>query len=102
MKIVGATDLAGLWALEWACCRRRSFGRLVGVRVGVTNLRCVRNSGICTPNLYSLALIISEISALIRTDGRTDMARSTRLVIRNIYTFLLYGGILFCDKKAVS
>jgi len=34
------------------------------------------------------ALIVSEISAFIRTDGKTDMARSTRLVIliRNKYT----------------
>jgi len=40
------------------------------------------------PNLNSLALIVSEISAFIRTDGHTDMARSTRLVIliKNIYT----------------
>jgi len=43
------------------------------------------------PNLNSLALIVSEISAFIRTsgrtDGQTDMARSTRLVIliKNIY-----------------
>jgi len=48
------------------------------------------------PNLNSLALIVSEISAFIRTDGQTDrpadgqtdMARSTRLVIliKNIYS----------------
>jgi len=47
-----------------------------------------RRSGICTPNLNSLALIVSEISAFIRTDGQKNMARSTRLVIliKNIYT----------------
>jgi len=47
------------------------------------------SSGICTPNLNSLALIVSEISDLfIWTNGQTDMARSTRLVIliKNIYT----------------
>jgi len=68
--------LGGLWALEWAW------------HCAETNLRCVRSSGICTPNLNSLALIVSEISAFIRTDGQTDMARSTRLVIliKNIYT----------------
>jgi len=40
------------------------------------------------PNPNSLALIVSEISAFIRTDGQTDMTRSTRLVIliKNIYT----------------
>jgi len=72
--------LGGLWALEWAwLCTE-------------TNLRCVRSSGICSPNLNSVALIVSEISAFIRTDrrtdGQTDMARSTRLVIliKNIYT----------------
>jgi len=37
-----------------------------------TNLRCVRSSGLCTPNLNSLALIVAEISAFIRTDRRTD------------------------------
>jgi len=64
--------LGGLWALEWA---RHSVE---------TNLRCVRSSGICTPNLNSLALIVSEISAF----RQTDMVRSTRLVIliKNIYT----------------
>jgi len=76
--------LGGLWALEWAWHSTE------------TKLRCVRSSGICTPNLNSLALIVSEISAFIRTDkqtdrrtvGQTDMARSTRLVIliKNIYT----------------
>jgi len=42
------------------------------------------------PNLNSLALIVSEISEFIRTDGQTDMARSTWLVIliKNIYTLL--------------
>jgi len=35
-----------------------------------------------------VALIVSEISAFIRTDGQTDIARSSRLVIliKNIYT----------------
>jgi len=60
IKIVGATVLGGLWALEWAW------------HFAETYLRCVRSSGICTPNLNSLAPIVSEISAFIRTDGRTD------------------------------
>jgi len=33
------------------------------------------------PNLNSLALIVSENSAFIRTNEQTDMVRSTRLVI---------------------
>jgi len=76
VKIVGDTGLGGLWALEWAWYPAE------------TNLRYARSSGICMPNLNSLALIISEISAFIRTDEQTDMTRSTRLVklIKNIYT----------------
>jgi len=37
-----------------------------------------------------LALILSEISAFIRTDIQTDMARSTRLVIlvKNVICFM--------------
>jgi len=75
-KTVGATVLGGLWALEWSW------------HIAETNLRCVRSSGICMPNLNSLAPIVSEISAFIRTDRQTDIARSTRLVIliKNIYT----------------
>jgi len=40
------------------------------------------------PNPNSLALIVFEISAYIRTNGQTDRARSTRLVIliKNINT----------------
>jgi len=59
------------------------------------------------PNPNRLALIVSEISAFIRTDrqtdlsvyldGQTDMARSTRLVIlvKNIYTYGV-GNASFC------
>jgi len=63
--------LGGLWALEWAW------------HIAETNLRCVRSSGVCTQNLNRLAPIVSG-----QTDGQTDMARSTRLVIliKNIYT----------------
>jgi len=60
IKTVGATVLGGLWALEWAW------------HFAETNLRCVRSSGICTPNLNSPALIVSEITAFIRTDRQTD------------------------------
>jgi len=49
----------GLWELEWAWHSAES------------NLLCVRSSEICTPNISSLALIVSEISAF-RTDRRTD------------------------------
>jgi len=70
-------DGAGRGVLGW--CRTHTH----------TLTRCVRSSGICTPNLNSLALIVSEISAFI-TDRRTDgqLARSTRLgiLIKNIYT----------------
>jgi len=39
------------------------------------------------PNPSIVALIVSEILAIIRTDGHADMARSTRLVIiKNIYS----------------
>jgi len=38
-----------------------------------TNLRCIRSSGTCTPNLNSLAPIVSKISAFIRTDRQTDI-----------------------------
>jgi len=70
-----ATVLGGLWAVEWAWY------------IAETNLRCVRSSGICMPSLNSLALIVSEIS----TDGQTDMARSTRLLIliKNIYVYFM-------------
>jgi len=60
IKTVGATVLGGLWAFEWA---RHIAG---------TNLRCLRSSGTCKPYLNSLALIVSEISAFIRTDRQTD------------------------------
>jgi len=53
MKIVGVNVLDGLWALEWAW------------HPAETNLRCAGGPGIC----MSLALIVSEISAFIRTDG---------------------------------
>jgi len=68
--------LGGSWALELAW------------HPAETNLRCAGISGICMPNATIVALIVSEISAFIRTDGQTDMARSTRLVILigNIYT----------------
>jgi len=68
--------LDGLWALEWAW------------HPAETSLRCAGISGICMPYPSIVALIVSEISALIRTDGQMDMARSTRLVIliKNIYT----------------
>jgi len=71
--------LGGLWALEWAWhCTE-------------TNLRCAGISGICVPNPSIGTLIVSEISAFIRTDGQTDMARSTRLVILIKNTYTLWG-----------
>jgi len=56
--------------------------------IAETNGLCAGSSAICMPNPSIVALIVSEISAVIRTDGQTDMARSTRLVIliNNIYT----------------
>jgi len=41
--------LGGLWAIEWTW------------HIAETNLHCARSSGICMPNLNSLALIVSEI-----------------------------------------
>jgi len=65
--------LGGLWALEWAW------------HIGETN------SGICMPNLISLAFIVSEISAFFRTDRQTDMARSTPLLILTKNKYTLWG-----------
>jgi len=53
MKIVGATGLVGLWALEWAW------------HIRVTNLRCGYGIQIRDPN--SLSFIVSEITAVILT-----------------------------------
>jgi len=68
-----------LWALEWAW------------HPAETNLSCAGNPRICTLNPNILALIVSEISAVIRTDGQTDMARSTRLVILFKKMYTLWG-----------
>jgi len=57
MKSVGATGLGGLWALEWTW------------HFAETNLLCAGISGICMPNPSIVALIVSEISEFIRTDG---------------------------------
>jgi len=68
-KTEESTVLGGFWALEWTW------------HPADTNLRCARSSGICMPIPNSLVLIVSEISAFIRTDRQTDMTRSTRLEI---------------------
>jgi len=47
--------LGGLWALEWAW------------QFAESNLRCAGISGICMPNPSIVALIVTEISAIIRT-----------------------------------
>jgi len=60
IKTVGATVLGGLWALEWAWHSTE------------TNLRCAGISGICVPNPSIVTLIVSEISAFVRTDGQMD------------------------------
>jgi len=52
-----ATVLGGLWELECAW------------HIDETNLRCARISGICMPSPSIVALIVSEISAFIQTDG---------------------------------
>jgi len=49
--------LGALWALEWEW------------HPAETNTCCARSLGICMANPKSLALIVSEISAFIRTDG---------------------------------
>jgi len=89
MKTEAFTGLGGLWALEWAWHSTE------------TNLRCAGISGnylpnpsivtlivpeirICMPNSCIVACIVSEISALIRTDG------GLVILIKNIYT--LWGG----------
>jgi len=92
MKIGGATGLSGLWALEWAW------------HTYETNLRCAGIFRICMPNPSIAALIVFEITAFIRTDRETDMARSTRLVIlfKNEYTsnfnfFSVFLKLFFID-----
>jgi len=59
IKTVGATVLGGL--LAW--------------HPDETNLRCARSTEVCMPNPNSLAHIVSQISAFIRTDGQTDIDR---------------------------
>jgi len=75
-KTEESTVLGGFWALEWTW------------HPADTNLRCARSSGICIPIPNSLVLIVSEISAFIRTDRQTDMTRSTRLEIltKNLFS----------------
>jgi len=65
-----------LWALEWAWYPAE------------TNVRCAESSRIFIPGPNILALIVFEISAFIRIDRQTDMARSTRkvIMIKNIYS----------------
>jgi len=55
-----------MWELKWASHSERESGRGTLLE---TNMHCTRSSGICLPNPNSLALIDSEISAFIRTDG---------------------------------
>jgi len=108
MKIVGATGLGGLCALAWALRTRLrnlnlqsqfsiidsfrdirvhiyDFLKIVGV-APCWNKRAMRKKLWNLPN--SLALIVSEILAFIRTDGQADMARSIQIVIliQNLYT----------------
>jgi len=59
-------------------CRSHSFGRFVGVRVGVASCCCAGISGICMPNPSIVAPIVSEISAFMkdrRTACQIDSAR---------------------------
>jgi len=44
------------------------------------------------PNCNFLAFVVFEISAFIRTDRQTNMARSLRLVIKNICAL---GGLVY-------
>jgi len=131
MKIVSATGLGGLWALEWARNKLalrnlnlRShfsiFDSFRDIRVhiydflkfvgGLGRVKLFLGQSICIDktNTFHLKFLfqyqncrshsfgwfvgvrVSEISAFIRTDGQTDMTRSTRLVvlilIKNTYT----------------
>jgi len=72
-------QLVFLLALEWAW------------HAAKTNLRCVRCSGIYMPSPNSLSSYTFQDLSVHpdgQTNGQTDMARSTRLVIliKNIYT----------------
>jgi len=73
---VGVRVGGGLWALEWA------------LHPDETNLRCAGISRVCMPNSSIPAFVAPEISAFIRTERQTDMARLTLLLIliKNIYT----------------
>jgi len=72
--------------------------RLVGLRVGV---RCAKSSGIYMPNCNFLAFVVFEISAFIRTDRQTDMARSVRLVIR-IKNICILRGLVYSFTLRVA
>jgi len=67
--------MGGLWALEWEW------------HIAETNLRCVRSSGICTPNLNSLLWFPRSRRSSGRTDRRTWLDRlSSDPDILNTYT----------------
>jgi len=55
-------------------CRSHSFGRFVGVRVGVAPCwdKLALRKKLKNPHPNSLAFIVSEISAFIRTERQTD------------------------------
>jgi len=78
--------VGGLWALNWAW------------DAAGTNLRCVRSLGICMPNLNSLALIVSGISAFIRTDRQTDRRTWLDLDLYQEYTVDRRFYYLFVPK----
>jgi len=62
---VGATGLGGLWALEWAWLTEPT-------NCFNCETSCFKISRICSLNPNIVAFKISEITALIRTDRRTD------------------------------
>jgi len=63
---------------------------------------CWNNLSLCMPNPHLPAFIVFETSAFIRTDGQTDMASSTRLVIliKNIVYYICRGftRIVLCFR----
>jgi len=68
-KIKNKIKISGIYSTDTCVSKLEEVKVLFSTE---TNLRCVSSSGICTANLNSLAPIVSEISAFIRTDRRTD------------------------------
>jgi len=73
--------LSGLWAFDRAW------------HTDEASLRCARILGTCKHNPSIVAVIVSEISAFIRTDGQTDMVSFCEIIIADL-TDTFYSTII--------